>query len=207
MKLRLLMTTALLASALALPALAQTAPASPPSNEEAFPPNPSLSDNAQNGGGDDEMDDGGAPDGASGAAGANRQVSAPADRARRQFTRMDRNEDGFVDSSEMEVMRMRGFNRFDANRDGQLSPSELDAANAARKVKMQARAEATGKPVRDRQLNRDPLRRADSNRDGVLTKDEYLAAPNPTMRRADTNKDGKISEAEMNAAVNRRASR
>jgi len=42
--------------------------------------------------------------------------------------------------------------------------------------------------------------RADANKDGTITKAEFMAAPTAMFDKADANKDGKVTADEMKAA-------
>lgn len=128
-------------------------------------------------------------------------------RAERQFKRMDRNSDGFIEVTEMETFRLRRFNRVDRNRDGSLDAKEQEGAEIRQRERAERRAAQRGTEVKERAAGRDPFARVDSNKDGIITRDEWLERPRRLMQRVDTDKDGRVSEDEMNAALQRRANR
>jgi Ca2+-binding EF-hand superfamily protein len=130
-----------------------------------------------------------------------------AERAERLFKRMDKNNDGFVETSEMEAQRLRRFNRVDRNRDGSLDAQELERARVQQSERKERRAAQRGTEVKERAASRDPFVRVDSNKDGIITRDEWLERPRRAMQQVDRDKDGKVSEDEMNAALQRRAAR
>ncbi len=56
------------------------------------------------------------------------------------FGRLDRNDDGFVDTAEIDPLLKKRFDRIDANADGSLTTEELSASRKA----MKARKTGTG---------------------------------------------------------------
>ncbi len=75
------------------------------------------------------------------------------------------------------------FTRLDGNKDGRIDATEL----AAMRAKMPAR------PRRPPPL--------DTNKDGKVSKEEWLARPDPMFERADANKDGRLTREEAAAAA------
>ena len=186
---RLILAAALAGTALAGPTLAQTAaPAAPTAK-------PMRAD-------------------ANGDGVVTRAEAAAAADAR--FTALDRNRDGKLSADEMpgrrwkrddstprpdagrpditrEAFRARAlerFDRMDANRDGRVDKSEREAM----------RARGGGRGHHGRGGPGMMLRMADTNRDGVVTREEATAAAQRMFYRFDTNRDGRIDQAEMQAA-------
>ena len=78
------------------------------------------------------------------------------------------------------------FARLDANKDGRIDATEL----AAMRAKMPARPDRPPHP---------PM--LDTNKDGKVSKDEWMASPDPLFERADANKDGRLTREEAAAAA------
>ncbi|GIU67594.1 EF-hand domain-containing protein [Candidatus Phycosocius spiralis] len=88
--------------------------------------------------------------------------------------------------SEAQARGDNSFTRFDANKDGRLDKSEL--------VDMRAKMKhPTKRPPFPPQL--------DTDKDGKISKDEWMASPDPLFERADTNKDGRLTREEAAAAA------
>ncbi len=108
--------------------------------------------------------------------------------ADRIFERMDTNNDDKVDAGEMEQARAARFKRLDANGDGVVSAAEQDRAQnrvrrrAAMREEMMARqferldADGDQAVSGDEFFANQPLARADANKDGVVTREEFGAA-------------------------------
>lgn len=114
----------------------------------------------------------------------------------RAFERLDANHDNKVDSAEMENARAGQFKRLDANNDGVISESEQ--TRATDRIRRQA-------ALREARLARQ-LEQMDADHDNTISEDEYVGtAP---MSRADANKDGAVSREEFEAmAANLQARR
>ena len=80
------------------------------------------------------------------------------------------------------------FTRMDANKDGRIDATEI----AAMRAKM---------PVRPDRLINAPM--LDTNEDGKVSKDEWMASPDPLFEHADANKDGRLTREEAAAAARR----
>jgi Ca2+-binding EF-hand superfamily protein len=126
-------------------------------------------------------------------------------KAGEMFARMDANKDGKIDQADRGAKRAQMFDRLDANKDGSVSRDEFAAAQKARDG--QAR-----KPGEDRMGKRGDrhgggkrgmmmLRMADANKDGTITRDEFMAAHGKHFDMTDANKDGKISPEERKAQM------
>ena len=108
--------------------------------------------------------------------------------ADRIFERMDTNNDDKVDAGEMEQARAARFKRLDANGDDVVSAAEQDRAQnrvrrrAAMREEMMARqferldADGDQAVSGDEFFANQPLARADANKDGVVTREEFGAA-------------------------------
>jgi Ca2+-binding EF-hand superfamily protein len=151
-------------------------------------------------------------------------------RVARMFARLDTNHDGYITQVEIgaleaehaQRMEQRAarfdpskfFDRLDLNHDGQITMAEAEAARS-----QHVKAEG-GKPAKANATAFGGLfARADTNKDGVITRAEFDAMGQQMKARmdkagmnrghlggrmfetADTNKDGKVSLAEMQAAA------
>ena len=123
------------------------------------------------------------------------------------FTAVDVNKDGFTDRAEIEAAQSRAFaaqkaqvingraaafKQLDKDNNGQLSLAEFNAV-----VTAQALPAANAAPI---------LQRADTNKDGKISRAEHRAPATAQFDRADANKDGTLSVAEQRtlAAANNR---
>lgn len=125
------------------------------------------------------------------------------------FARMDKNRDGKLSADERPGRRgkatgeitqqqfrdhaMKRFDRMDANKDGRIDQAERTAMRANR-------GEHRRGGMRHGGGGMGMMMRADTNRDGVVTKAEATAAVAAMFDRFDTNKDGRIDQAEREAA-------
>ena len=97
------------------------------------------------------------------------------------FERLDANRDGKITNEEMVVLTSQRFTRIDVDNDGNITAVELQA-------KMKTNAEKRSKRV---------MKRADSNGDGMITREEFLAQAEKRFARVDTDKNGAISMEEL----------
>lgn len=120
------------------------------------------------------------------------------------FVKMDPNGDGKVTQEERQAMRQQRmdarFAAIDADKNGQISKTEFAA-------KRQGRSEEGGRHMGRRHGGHGGMgmmgmrgRGADADKDGTLTRAEFLARPLAMFDRADANKDGKVTADEMKAA-------
>lgn len=135
-----------------------------------------------------------------------------------RFAKMDVDKDGKLtqqDRDAMKAQRMDNrFARLDADKNGQVSKTEFTAAHEARADKRAERRAEAGKPGEregrgwgGRGHHRDPGKggmmmggpRGDANKDGTVTKAEFMAGPLAMFAKADTNKDGSVTAEEMKA--------
>lgn len=136
-------------------------------------------------------------------------------KAEEMFAMMDVNKDGKLDQADREArrqeMRSRLFDKLDANHDGSISKEEFMADKGP---------EGRHPPMNGPEGPRGPgmgggagmhgmhgmrgghmmMAMADANHDGVITKDEFMAAAMKHFDMADTNHDGKLTKEERQAA-------
>ncbi len=131
-------------------------------------------------------------------------------RSEQRFARMDVNSDGKLDTADREARRTAMFDRMDGNKDGQISRAEFSAARPA----MGRGGDRHGMSGDDkgpgqmrghggrghRMGGMMPMRLADSNNDGAVTKAEFTTAAATRFDRADSNRDGQLTPAERQAA-------
>jgi Ca2+-binding EF-hand superfamily protein len=137
------------------------------------------------------------------------------------FERMDANKDGQLSRQEAETGTLRLFDRLDANKDGTLTKAEAETgAPALRKEELSARFGALD-TNKDARLSADESKipprffeKLDSNHDGALTLEEFLAQPDFGEGRrefvfdqADHNHDGKVTRAEAEQSSKERFDR
>ena len=92
---------------------------------------------------------------------------------RAAFDRIDRDRDGFITAAELDAARLETFQQMDINGDNRLTREEMVAA----------RGEAAG--ARFAEL--------DADKNGFVTRREFLDAGRAIFRAADANGDGKLS--------------
>ncbi|AHE56269.1 hypothetical protein NX02_23265 [Sphingomonas sanxanigenens DSM 19645 = NX02] len=102
------------------------------------------------------------------------------------FADADVDGDGTITREEFAAARARSFDKLDRNDDGVVRKGDFSRL-------------ARFKPDAAQRLQR-MIDAADTNRDGKVTRDEFVAAPSPLFDRADTNGDGVLSKAEADAA-------
>ena len=110
----------------------------------------------------------------------------------RGLMRYDTNKDGFVDRSEWAAGQEARFKLLDTNGDGKLTKDELFVG--------------TGVPPSDRQIRSQAtyFGLLDSDKDGVVSKAEFLAQAERNFARCDLDKDGRINTAECRQALQRK---
>lgn len=131
-----------------------------------------------------------------------------------RFAALDKNRDGTVSAGERPNMRggdvtrdqlrqrmTARFDRADANKDGRIDQRER-AGLHGRGGKRMAEGGRRGGPAM-RGGGGHMLMMADTNRDGVITKAEAVAATQTMFDRIDTNRDGRIDQAERGAVTDR----
>ncbi|OGJ92304.1 MAG: hypothetical protein A2268_06125 [Candidatus Raymondbacteria bacterium RifOxyA12_full_50_37] len=138
--------------------------------------------------------------------------------AAKMFKRLDTNEDGGIDKTEMQAMLDQGqgrgqgpsideiFEKSDTNKDGKINAEENEKAMEQRRAEMdQMRAEMQNR------MASEMFAKLDTNSDGSIDKTEMQAMVDQTnghgpsvddiFEKADTNGDGKIDEEENAEAM------
>lgn len=115
--------------------------------------------------------------------------AAEPSRAGRAFERLDTNQDGRVDTLEIENARASRFKRLDADGDGVISATEQGRAED----RIRRRA-----AIREARLAQ-RFERLDADGNGAVTADEFMESP--LLMRADGNKDGAVTREEFEAAL------
>ena len=129
------------------------------------------------------------------------------------FDRMDANHDGKVDQADRSAHESQMFDQADTNRDGALSRDEFMAAHQRGPMGKpgvdganQSSAHHGGRhgggahDGKGGMGGKMMLRMADTNKDGAVSKDEFLAAHVKHFDMMDANHDGQLTQAERKAA-------
>lgn len=126
------------------------------------------------------------------------------------FDRMDANHDGKLDQTDREARKAEMFAKLDTDKNGQLSPAELEAGHKMRPggpdgdhagmAGMDHAKMGGHKMGRGMHGGMGMGRMADTNKDGVVTKDEFVAAALTRFDAGDANHDGSLTPAERQAA-------
>lgn len=128
------------------------------------------------------------------------------------FDQMDANKDGKLDPADRAVHEGQMFDRLDTNKDGAISRAEFGAAHqsgAAGHGDMMrgdmpggaAGKHGGGKPGGGHGgMGMMMLKMADTNKDGAVSRDEFLATHAKHFDMMDANHDGKLTKAERQAA-------
>lgn len=108
---------------------------------------------------------------------------------------LDLNNDGILQTSELQRAAARKFDAADANKDGVISPDESAASTAQfSQTQEDAYGRAAGKQEAVRVKNR--LKNADANRDGQVSKAEYETFMNERQSLFDRDGNGVVTEEE-----------
>jgi len=126
-----------------------------------------------------------------------------------RFTALDTDEDGYISREEFNRSGDRAFVRMDTNKDGVLSaadpkpePRSEDTRTEQTRAEQtrQQQAQRAEQPRRERLLKMPTthsidgmLAMYDSNKDGVITREEYEAGRAAQFAAVDSNGDGKLS--------------
>lgn len=109
----------------------------------------------------------------------------------RAFDRLDSNSDGVLDATELQTQRERAFSHLDTDGNGVITAAEREQARS-RMQRVRERLQGHADAI---------VAEADSNHDGDISRDEFMAAPQPLMNRADADHDGRITHEEFTAAA------
>ena len=113
------------------------------------------------------------------------QAQSPLGDTLPEMAAVDTDKDGQITLEEFKAWRAANWSRIDRNGDGMLSADDLP---------LFARARWNTETARQRRAA------ADTNGDGVITRDEALAAPPYAFLRLDTDGNGALSAKELAAA-------
>lgn len=129
-----------------------------------------------------------------------------------RFAKMDIDKDGQLTGKDRDLRQQQRmdsrFAMMDTDKNGQISKAEFVASHQARMDKRAEARKAGGPQVRrwaggghHRGAGRDMMGGGrDGDRNGMVTKAEFMARPLALFDRADANKDGKVTADEMKAA-------
>ena len=138
-----------------------------------------------------------------------------------RFAKMDVDHDGQLTAKDRELRQQQRlderFAALDTDKHGQISKAEFTAGHQARADKREKRRAEAGKPDGEgrggwgrhhrggpRGMMRGgpggPGGFGDANKDGTVTKAEFMAGPLAMFDKADTNKDGVVTADELKAA-------
>ena len=132
--------------------------------------------------------------------------------AEQVFAKMDLNGDGKVTKEERGALRQKRFDdrfaKLDTDRNGQVSKAEFQAQREARQEKVAEWRAKKGGPdgpgMGGRHHRGGKMRGGmwgvDGDKDGTITRAEFMARPLAMFDRADANKDGVVTAEEMKAA-------
>ena len=134
--------------------------------------------------------------------------AAAENRAAEMFAKMDVNKDGRLDEADRAARQTEHFTQIDSNKDGKLSPEEFAAGRPQHEGmaggpdgsppmggKMGRRGEHGGHRGMGMMA-----RMADTNKDGAVSRDEFLAAQTKHFAMMDADKDGTVTAEERKGA-------
>ncbi len=115
----------------------------------------------------------------------------------RMMARFDTNGDGLISKAENRAMVEARFARMDADKDGMAEAGE--ARKGMGKWKRGGERRGPGGPGMGAGGHGKAMAKADTNKDGAISKAEFDAQSAQRFAKLDTNSDGKIDAAEMKA--------
>lgn len=115
----------------------------------------------------------------------------------KRFDRMDADKDGVVTRAEAEAQAGKAFDRLDTNKDGVIDDAELKAHSDRMKARLAKRGGDEAKAGK----RADRFESSDADKDGKVTRVEFLAKAAPWFARADADKDGKVTREELAAVT------
>ncbi len=113
------------------------------------------------------------------------------------FWALDRNEDGFVDSAEIDKFRTKMFERHDPNNDGTVTREEMQESHATMRDGMGGPGRHGGGQGGAGHGGSGMFERLDADSNGEVTLAEFLASEPRMFNRVDADGDGRVSRAEM----------
>ena len=126
------------------------------------------------------------------------------------FDQMDANKDGKLDPADRAVHESQMFDQLDTNKDGSISRAEFTAAHQRGPAGDHGKPAMAGGPSGPHdggkpggghhEMGMMMLQMADANKDGAVSRDEFLAAHGKHFDMMDANHDGKLSKEERQAA-------
>jgi Ca2+-binding EF-hand superfamily protein len=109
-----------------------------------------------------------------------------------EFNKLDLNKDGKVSATEYIVSARMAFKSIDLNKDRSLSVDELRAAQL-----LESGAQTSKHTAKSDVASLTKVKLADSDHDGMLSEDEYVATARAQFDKMDKNKDGFLSLDEL----------
>lgn len=126
------------------------------------------------------------------------------------FAQLDANKDGKIDAADRAAHMDQRFDDADTDRNGSLSRAEFAAAHAkmgpgAGEKRAERRREGGARAGHHGMgkgggMGMHMIRMADTNKDGTVTRDEFMAGAAQHFDKMDANKDGTLTAAERKAA-------
>lgn len=126
-----------------------------------------------------------------------------------RFAKLDANRDGKLDQADRAILRQQRldarFTALDTDKNGQISKAEFAAGHQGRDGKPDGQHDGMGRhggPDGRGWGHRGPdgAGKDGPDKDGAITKAEFMARPLAMFDKADANKDGKVTAEEMKAA-------
>ncbi|WP_170984639.1 EF-hand domain-containing protein [Rhodoligotrophos defluvii] len=101
------------------------------------------------------------------------------------FNQLDGNKDGFISREELRAARAQRFDRLDSNRDGALTIAEVEAGKGRAREHFAKRLARVAELGNEMPTPAERLASMDGNRDGRVSREEYVGAPAPWFDRLD----------------------